>query len=53
MRIIPLILLIILSSISLGMSCAKHGEQRTGKENAGIVLLSWLIQWGLIIWIII
>ena len=52
MRIIPLILLLILTCIGLGIEMEKHGKKKEGYENFWTSLISWILQWGLIIWII-
>ncbi|MCK5625019.1 hypothetical protein KAI04_04205 [Candidatus Pacearchaeota archaeon] len=52
MKIIPIIILGILSCISLGISMEKHGNYKTGKENAWIGILSLIFWWGMLLWII-
>ena len=52
MRIGPLIALAVISCISLGIGIEKHGKAK-GKENAWITFLTWLLQWGLILWAIL
>ena len=48
---IPLIILGILSCVNLGMVIAKHGQPE-GNYNAWASLISFLITWGLILWIV-
>lgn len=50
--IIPIIILMILSCISLGVTIGKHGKSQ-GNYNGWAALISLLLQWGLIIWIIL
>jgi len=52
MRLGPLITLAIISCISLGMAIEHHGKPRK-KENAWVFFITWLIQWGLILWAIL
>jgi len=51
-RIIPLVILLILSGISVGVSIERHGKKKTGIESIWATLIAWLIQWGLILWMI-
>lgn len=46
----PQLILIALFSVSLGMSAAKHGEPKTGKENAWASLVAMAIQVALLYW---
>lgn len=52
MRIIPLILLILFTGIGLGINLAMHGKEKTGKHSFWFSLISAIIEWGLIIWLI-
>jgi len=52
-RIGPLIVLAVMSCIGLGIVIEKHGKPKKGKENAWLMFITWLIQWGLILWAIL
>ena len=52
-RLLPLIILLIISCISLGICIANHGKPRKEKYNFWTTLISWIIQWGLILWAIL
>ena len=51
-RLIPLIILGVLSCINFGIILAKHGEERTN-YNAWIGLLDLILTWGLLLWMIL
>jgi len=52
-RILPIILLVIISCINLGIAMERHGKVRKEKVDAYYTLIAWLIQWGLILWAIL
>ncbi len=50
-NLIPLVLLIVLYSISFGIHIADHGNPR-GPSNAWTALIALIIQGGLITWLV-
>ncbi len=52
LRIVPLVILAIMSCVSLGISIEKHGKSKK-KENAWHFFIASLLQWGLILWMIL
>ncbi len=50
--IIPIIILIILSSVELGLAWGYHGRKKTGKHNAWVTLITLIMAWSLVLWII-
>ena len=50
--IIPIMILVLFSGLSLGIDTVKHGKKKNGKYNIWTTLLAHAIQWGLILWII-
>ncbi len=52
-RIIPLVLLGIISCVNLGLAWGYHGKKKTGKNNVYVSLVAFVIQWGLILWAIL
>ena len=53
MKLIPIYILAALTLISFGIALEAHGKQRKGKNNAWLFLVSFIIQWGLILWVIL
>lgn len=46
----PQIIMITLLAISLGMTTAKHGEPKTGRESGWNALIAMAIQFGILYW---
>jgi len=47
---IPVLILIILSCISLGISIAKHGTPKGDNYNIWITFICLIVEWVLILW---
>jgi len=52
-RLLPIIILVIVSCINLGITIERHGKVGKVKVDAWHTLIAWLIQWGLILWAIL
>lgn len=50
MKIIPIVILGVLSSMSLGLNLALHGKKRETKYNFWWDLISSVLLWGLLYW---
>lgn len=50
MKIIPLVILVVLSCISLGVELERTGKPKEGKYSFLTSLFGWILQWALILW---
>jgi hypothetical protein len=52
-KIIPLIILVLFSGITLGIEATRHGEIKKKEYNFWSSLVALIIQWALILWMIL
>ena len=52
-RLLPIIILVILTSMGLGFVISKHGKPKKEKYDAWSHLIALIIEWGLILWAIL
>jgi len=47
---LPQIIFLALQLMSLGIAMGKHGQEKSGKENAWVSFFALLIGWSLLYW---
>lgn len=50
MNWIPIGIMVFVSIFGLGLTCAKHGEEKTRTENFWITVIAQALHWGLLYW---